>query len=105
EAIQFGSLPTLYTELKSEMLRPKENFRVGYIRFNIWMLPAAIAFNNAIDEFRAADGIIIDLRGNIGGVAGMVMGVSGHFFDKHLSLGKMKMRDGELTFFVNPRFS
>ena len=45
-----------------------------------WLLPAAVAFDKALDEFRNADGIILDLRGNIGGVAGMVMGLIGGFF-------------------------
>jgi carboxyl-terminal processing protease len=104
EAIQFGSLPILHAELSSEMLQPKAGLKIGYIRFNIWMLPSAIAFNKAIDQLRSADAIILDLRGNIGGVAGMVMGIAGHFFDRHLTLGTMKTREGELNFFVNPRF-
>lgn len=103
EAIQFGSLPTLHADLASQRLESKSGLRIGYIRFNIWMLPAAIAFTKAMDEYRSADGLILDLRGNVGGVAGMVMGLSGHFFDKQLSLGTMKTRDSDLNFFINPR--
>ena len=31
-----------------------------------------------MDEFRRADGIVIDLRGNPGGLAAMLMGIAGH---------------------------
>jgi carboxyl-terminal processing protease len=60
-------------------------------------------FQQAMDEFRRADGIIIDLRGNPGGLAAMLMGISGHFVTERVSLGVMKTREGELRFVANPR--
>ena len=60
-------------------------------------------FQQAIDRFRGADGIIIDLRGNPGGLAAMLMGISGHFLGERLALGVMKTRDAELRFAANPR--
>ena len=56
-----------------------------------------------IDANRNSDGIIIDLRGNLGGIGGMVMGVAGHFVNERASLGKMKMRENELNFVAFPR--
>jgi carboxyl-terminal processing protease len=47
--------------------------------------------------------MILDLRGNPGGLAAMIMGISGHFLAERKSLGTMKMRDGELRFAANPR--
>jgi C-terminal processing protease CtpA/Prc len=35
-----------------------------------------------MSEFHSADGIILDLRGNPGGIGGMAMGISGYFLDK-----------------------
>ena len=76
---------------------------IGIIRFNMWMIPVAGFFDQAVDEFHQADGIVIDLRGNIGGIGGMVMGLSGHFLNERVSLGTMKMRGNDLKFFANPR--
>jgi carboxyl-terminal processing protease len=56
-----------------------------------------------MDRFRTADGIVIDLRGNPGGLAAMIMGISGHFLDERKPLGTMKSREAELKFAANPR--
>ena len=103
EPIQFGSLPVLYAHLDSSRVE-RDGRKIGLIRFNIWMLPTAIAFLQAIEEHRQSDGIIIDLRGNVGGVMGMIIGVAGHFFTEPLSLGAIITRDNRLNLFVNPRF-
>lgn len=76
---------------------------IGLIAFNIWMVPVARPIHEAVDRFRGADGIIIDLRGNPGGVGALAMGVAGHFCATPLSLGTMKARGGELKFLANPR--
>src|SRR5262249_21606938 len=84
-------------------VRTDKGHSVGVIRFNIWLAPLAPAFDKAVDAFRRSDGIVIDLRGNPGGLGGMAMGLAGHFLDKPASLGTMKMRDAELKFAVSPR--
>lgn len=102
EPIKFGSLPVMYADLHSERIESGEH-QIGLIRFNIWMLPTALGFNRAIDEHREADGIVIDLRGNVGGVIGMIIGVTGHFFNEPKSLGTLILRDNRLNLFINPR--
>jgi carboxyl-terminal processing protease len=58
----------------------------------------------AVDRFRDADGIVLDLRGNPGGLAGMIVGVAGHFIDTPELLGTMRTRTvPRLEFVVNPR--
>lgn len=103
EWVKFGLLPGFHAQLESDEVGTGTGAKVGVIRFNIWMLPIAARFDDAIDRFRGADGLIIDLRGNMGGLAGMLTGISGHFFEERVSLGTMKMRDNELHFFANPR--
>jgi carboxyl-terminal processing protease len=50
------------------------------------------------------DGLIIDLRGNPGGIGGMAMGLAGFLVDKSgQKLGTMYMRDTTLNFAVIPR--
>jgi carboxyl-terminal processing protease len=71
----------------------------------VWMAGADAPIAAAVDRFRHARGIVIDLRGNPGGLALMIMGISGHFFAERTSLGTMKTRGGDLSFFANPRGS
>lgn len=103
QIVHLGLLPALYAGLQKERLRTKDGTDVGIIRFNLWMLPVVSAFNQAIEEFRNTDGIVIDLRGNVGGMVGMLMGVAGHFLTERLSLGTLTTRDDQLQLFANPR--
>jgi carboxyl-terminal processing protease len=59
----------------------------------------------AVDSVRQCSGMIIDLRGNPGGVGAMVMGFGGYFVDSVRSLGTMRMRDLALRFVINPQRS
>src|SRR3712207_586051 len=56
-----------------------------------------------MDAMRPCRGIVLDLRGNPGGLAGMVMGVAGYFLDEAKPLGIMRSRGTELRFVANPR--
>jgi carboxyl-terminal processing protease len=80
-----------------------ESGSVGVITFATWVTPAMAPLDSAIDQLRDTDGMILDLRGNPGGVAGMVMGVGGHFIDSVVSLGTMTQRKATLRFVTNPR--
>jgi carboxyl-terminal processing protease len=92
-----------YSNFESRSIARPGGGTVGLIRFNLWMIAITQPFDQAIERFRNADGIIIDLRGNLGGLAGMILGLSGHFLKERVSLGTLKMRDSELHFFTNPR--
>ena len=99
---QLGNLPPIRTRLEHELIA-HAGLRVGRIGFNIWLLPIAAEFDAAIEEYRDADALIIDLRGNLGGVGGMTMGLAGHLLDEPVSLGEMRTRQSALQFRVNPR--
>jgi len=103
ELIQFGNLPPMNANLEHERLIADSGTQVGVIRFSIWMLPLNIPFAHAIDDLRDADGMVIDLRGNPGGVGAMSMGIAGYFVNNDDSLGTMKMRASEINFNVKPR--
>jgi carboxyl-terminal processing protease len=103
QAVTVGSLPTMFVRVKSERAQTPAGRTAGVIAFNVWMTAVGPPFAKAVDEFRTADGIVIDLRGNPGGLAAMLMGLSGHFIDERKPLGVMKTRDNELRFNVNPR--
>jgi len=61
-------------------------------------------FGDAVGSCTQCDGLIIDLRGNPGGIGGMAMGMAGWLVDKpNQRLGTMYMRDATLNFVINPR--
>ena len=67
-------------------------------------MPAASGpIDQAVDRFRAAAGLVIDLRGNPGGIVEMMRGVAGHIIDEPVSLGRVQTRQATLTLAVNPR--
>jgi carboxyl-terminal processing protease len=103
EPTTLGYLPTLYAHLESERLKTPGGGTVGLIRFNLWLVSIVQSLDKAIDEFRSADGLIIDLRGNVGGLGGMILGISGHFLGQRVSLGTLSLRGNDLSFFSNPR--
>ena len=101
--VTVGNLPTMYVQVTNESRKTPAGRKVGVIGFNVWMTAVDRPFQLAVDEHRNAGGIVIDLRGNPGGLAGMMMGIAGHFIATPESLGVMKSRDNELRFTVNPR--
>ncbi|MEX2273763.1 MAG: S41 family peptidase [Vicinamibacterales bacterium] len=105
QTILLGNLPPLKLDVESRAVETPAGASAGLIRFNVWMAAADAPFAAAVDRFRSSRGIVIDLRGNPGGLAGMIMGISGHFFDTRTALGTMKTRTTSLTFYANPRRS
>ena len=76
---------------------------IGYIRFNMWIIPQMPKIREAIRSMKDTRGIIIDLRGNPGGIGGMAPGVAGLLVKEQTSLGSMKTRDNETKFIVYPQ--
>ncbi len=105
KTVAFGNLPPLMVRFDSTELTTPRKRRVGVIGFNLWMPAITEPFAQAVDKFRKADGLVIDLRGNPGGLAGMMVGLAGHFMAEPKLLGKTQTRESELVFKVNPRFS
>lgn len=101
--VTVGSLPTMYVRVNSAEKETPGGRSVGVIGFNVWMTAVDKPFQMAVDRFRRADGIVIDLRGNPGGLAAMIMGIAGHFVADRATLGVMRTKDSELRFAVNPR--
>jgi carboxyl-terminal processing protease len=108
---KFGHLPPFPIEVETRVLElpvdPASGggkpVRIGVIAFNIWMVGASDAIDRAVDSMRSCDGIVLDLRGNPGGMGAMSMGVAGHFLREPASLGSMLGRDNTLEFQAVPR--
>ena len=107
EPVAFGNLPPIVVHSRVERLADE---RVGYLWFDGFLMPAPQLFSEAMVGFidDGVDGVIIDLRGNPGGLVGMVRGMAGHLVGEKTSLGQMVYRDAqygrvELELRVNPR--
>jgi carboxyl-terminal processing protease len=102
QPVQFGNLPELRAHLEHDIVE-HAGANIGVARFNVWMPVLGEEFERAMSELRDADGIVLDLRGNTGGVAGMVMRIAGHFIDEPVPLGLLQLRGNEMRFVVNPQ--
>ena len=99
---KLGILPAMSAEVET-FVRVTNGKRIGVLRFNSWMPMLMPRISAAIDAFRNADGIVLDLRGNTGGVAPMASGVAGHFVDTVLTLGAMIERGATRPYRINPQ--
>jgi carboxyl-terminal processing protease len=68
--------------------------RVGYLAFNYWMVPMIKRVEAGLAELRATgiDGLVLDLRGNPGGVGAMSIPVARLFLADGGHLGRLRMR-------------
>ena len=98
----FGNLPPQYVWTETKELEGG----AGYIGFNLFLDPGRIMplLGEAIGRFAHAPGMVIDLRGNSGGIGLMASGLAGWFIDRQSRrLGTMHMHQTPLHFVVNPR--
>ncbi len=90
EKFQFGNLPPLPVQVESRRLPGN----IGYLRFNMFMPPVMKRLPEIIRSMKGASGLILDLRGNIGGIGIMAGGVGGYLVQEELPMGMMRLRDG-----------
>jgi carboxyl-terminal processing protease len=98
---KFGYLPPSYVWFKSRRIGD-----IGLVAFNLFLDPARLMpeFANAVRSCAECAGIVVDLRGNPGGMGIMATGMAGWFIDKpDQKLGTMYTRQAPVKFAVNPR--
>ena len=103
--VAIGNLPPLQVRVDVRGMRTAERRDAGVIAFNLWMPAINDPIADGVERFRASAGIILDLRGNTGGLAEMMRGIAGHVVGEPLVLGRMQTRQAQLEFRVNPRRS
>jgi carboxyl-terminal processing protease len=100
--IVFGNFPAMHLTFASDTLRD----RIGYFTFSSFFDPVTLmpAFGAAMQSFMNAPGVIIDVRGNPGGIAGIAMGMAGWFVEeKNVNMGTMRTRVDTMKLVINPR--
>ncbi len=95
----FGNFPSQQVHFESKRLAPD----IGYIRFNMWIMPQMSKLRTAVRELSDTKALIIDLRGNPGGIGGMAPGLAGLMLREQKSLGTMRTRDSAMDFIAYPQ--
>jgi len=78
---------------------------VGYVAVNKFLDPIHVlnSFNDAMESFIEAQGIIIDLRGNSGGKDAMALAMMGWLAPNEWVAGRLRTRSNETEMTVRPR--
>jgi carboxyl-terminal processing protease len=90
--VKFGDLPTPLARIEIGRLEGA----IGYLRFNLFLLPMLDQLRQAVKSFHDAPGIILDLRGAPGGEIAVTTALAGLFYTERASLGITRLRQGEL---------
>ncbi len=102
EVTRLGLMPAASVWYESRKL-PGD---IGYFTFNLFLDPGRLmpAFEEAVKTCARCAGIIVDVRGNPGGLGVMSMGMAGFFIERtDQQLGTMYMRNLPIKFVINPR--
>lgn len=94
-----GNLPAMYGEIESRRLASG----FGYVRFNAFVPPLMEKLCRALRSMSDAPGIVIDLRGNSGGLLGIVSGLAGLLNRQPVALGFLETRGGRSPLFAFPQ--
>ncbi len=99
ERVTLGNIKNVPAVVEHRMI---SGTKTGYVHFNIWMIPLMPKIEAAIAKMRAAgmESLVIDLRGNPGGVGAMVVPLGRQLLSEKTSLGAMRMRKTTQTFNV-----
>lgn len=76
---------------------------VTYLRFNVFARAVMSEVREGLLAVPAGDGLVLDLRGNPGGLLPMAAGLTGWLSDRQLWLGRMQMRQGLMQFAAFPQ--
>jgi carboxyl-terminal processing protease len=96
--VAHAQMPPIVPEVESRTLREG----VGYVRFNVFDPSLMDQVRGAIRQYRLAPGLVLDLRGNGGGLALMAQGIAGLFVRKKGNLGMSVMREGTARYPIYP---
>lgn len=99
---QFGNLPPMPVRYESKAVG--DAGEVGYIELSIFLDPPRIlaSFESDLEKFADKRGLILDLRGNPGGIGAMALGLGKHFVvGQNHALGTLVSRETSLRFILN----
>lgn len=102
EKVRFGNLPDVRVYQVTKTLADG----VGYYWLNTFLDPPSVmpVFERFVREHLEAPGLVIDMRGNHGGIITMSMGFGGWLVDEpNIYLGTLTVPNTQLKLVLNPR--
>jgi C-terminal peptidase prc len=93
-----AEFPPFYVEFESRRLDEE----IGYIRFNAFIPPVDQRFPEALESLRGTRGLIIDLRGNHGGVFPVRKGLAEQLVQERALFWSYKGRDSIQEVYLEP---
>lgn len=103
QTVSLPGLPPMPLRFSQRKLSARDGDCVLYVEFNQWAMPVYDRFVAALREHGGCRGVVIDLRGNSGGLMASMSAVGGLFFDKPVSLGTLITSGGDLKLTALPR--
>ena len=106
QSTRFGNLPAMIVRAEHDSVAVATRSRtvqVPIVGFSAWFPVIGPSVDRALFASRDAPALILDLRGNPGGVVGMLAGIAGHFTDSATNLGVMYGRGATINLRTNPR--
>ncbi len=103
EMVLLPNLPPLPLRFDSRRLPVADDGCVLQVEYSQWAMPAYDRLMQALREHGDCRGVIIDLRGNSGGLIASLSAIGGLFVDKPVSLGTMITTGGDLKLTALPR--
>jgi carboxyl-terminal processing protease len=94
-----GNYPPQLVEVTAERGRDG----IAYLKFNVFLASVMGTVRPFLLGLKPGDGLVIDLRGNPGGVTAMASGISGWLSAREFSLGRTRFRSGFQNLVVNPQ--
>jgi carboxyl-terminal processing protease len=102
EPVRIGDLPPMSFEWR--LSKSHHDSRcISKLRFSAWVPALSEVIRQQRHELLQCDGLIIDLRGNLGGVVSTMIPLAAEVFDQPTVLGKLLRSDGQIDFRVLPR--
>lgn len=102
--LDLPGLPTIYLHMRQERIN-RDGLTIGLVHWSHWFGPVVGHVEKALFSLRDCDGIVLDLRGNPGGVILLADRVAGHFIAERASLGIQRSRRIQINHRVRPRRS
>lgn len=81
----------------------REDDGTAYLKFNVFAPALMKPIRTFLRSLQGGDALVIDLRGNPGGVSDMAAGIAGLLIDRELALGEMRLRSGRMKFVAYPQ--
>ncbi len=103
QEIILPGLPPMTLRFSQRAVPTADKGCVLYVEFSQWAMPVYDRFVEALRQHGGCSGVVIDLRGNSGGLAVSMSAVGGLFFDKTVSLGTLTTSGGDLKLVALPR--